>query len=253
MQLVPAQYYFLADVHLGAKLPGEESVKNTFLDFLRSIPGCAKTIYLLGDIFDFWAELQGEHPKGFENILSALKDLTASGVRIVFFKGNHDYWTFGYLKNEIGMEIVEDQPVIENIAGKKFCIAHGDGLGKCGLGYWIIRFFFRNKLCIKLLGTLPAEPVFRFGNGWSKSRKERYHSKGDYNYAKENDRLSAYSEEFFKTNPVDYFVYGHIHQVIDKTLACKARMIVVGDWYKNPCYISFNEGEEPALNRIEAI
>lgn len=250
MKLVPAQYYFIADVHLGAKLPEEEQVTSLFIDFLKSIPTETKAIYLLGDIFDFWGEFRGEHPKDYEEVLSILKQLTKKGLRIVFLKGNHDYWTFGYLEKEIGLEIIDQQPFIEQIGDKKICLAHGDGLGNCGIGYPIVKFIFRNKLCIKLLNLFPAEGVFNFGRGWSKSRKQKHHTKETYQYKGKNDRLAIYSEGFHKENTVDYFMYGHIHKVIDTQLNCGARMMVLGDWYKNPTYISYTEGEEPIMNKI---
>ncbi|MBP5210508.1 MAG: UDP-2,3-diacylglucosamine diphosphatase [Bacteroidales bacterium] len=250
MQLVPAQYYFIADVHLGAKLPGEESVKSAFLDFLSSIPQQAKAIYLLGDIFDFWAEVQGKYPEDYTVFLQEMKRLTDSGVRIVFLKGNHDYWTFGYLENEIGLDVIDTQPHIETIGGKKFAMAHGDGLGNRGIGYPIIKFFFRNKLNIKLLNLCPPKFIYNFGRDWSKYRKQRHHTKDSNRYKGLSERLAAFSEEFIKNSPVDIFVYGHIHQVVDTRLGCGARMMVLGDWYNNPTYISYSEGEEPVLNRI---
>ncbi|HBY02055.1 MAG TPA: UDP-2,3-diacylglucosamine hydrolase, partial [Rikenellaceae bacterium] len=53
--------------------------------------------------------------------------LSDRGVKLYFFRGNHDLWVFGYFEKELGMTILE-QPAFIELGGKRFCLAHGDGL-----------------------------------------------------------------------------------------------------------------------------
>ena len=46
---------FVADVHLGLDVKDPERREKRFISFLRSIPAeRTETLYLLGDIWDFW-------------------------------------------------------------------------------------------------------------------------------------------------------------------------------------------------------
>jgi UDP-2,3-diacylglucosamine hydrolase len=47
-------------------------------------------LFLLGDIFDLWVSNGAVFVKKFQAISDAIGDLTSSGVRVVFFEGNHD-------------------------------------------------------------------------------------------------------------------------------------------------------------------
>ena len=48
-------YYFVSDVHLGLRASDASQVEKRFMGFLNSLPENTRALYLLGDIFDFWA------------------------------------------------------------------------------------------------------------------------------------------------------------------------------------------------------
>ncbi len=98
------------------------------VDFLDSIKDDAHTIYLLGDILDYWYEYRYVVPRGFVRFFGKLAELADSGVRIVWFIGNHDIWIFDYLPSELGIEVV-DGALVEEIDGHFFYMTHGDGIG----------------------------------------------------------------------------------------------------------------------------
>ena len=64
-------HYFVSDIHLGAgTLVEQREVEKRFLDFLKQIEGDAETLFLVGDIFDFWFEYGQVVPKGFTRTLA---------------------------------------------------------------------------------------------------------------------------------------------------------------------------------------
>ena len=93
--------FFLSDFHLGidTDLPSKVREKHV-VQWLDSIKEEAKEIYLLGDLLDYWFEYKYVVPKGFTRLFGKLAELTDSGVRIEWYTGNHDMWTFGYLEKE---------------------------------------------------------------------------------------------------------------------------------------------------------
>ena len=57
--------YFVSDVHLGLDVKDPAGREARFVQFLRSIPAeRTETLYLLGDIWDFWYEYRDVVPKG---------------------------------------------------------------------------------------------------------------------------------------------------------------------------------------------
>ena len=63
------------------------------------------------------------------------------------------------------------QPYCVEIAGKTFCLGHGDGLGPVPFGYRFLRGLFHNRLAQFLFSLLHPWIAFRFGNGWSKGNR----------------------------------------------------------------------------------
>lgn len=120
--------FFVADVHLGLNAGNPKERERDFTAFLKSLPSDTEALYLMGDIWDFWYEYRDVVPRGYVRVLGALAELVDRGVRVCFFQGNHDVWTYSYFRDEIGM-VPLDQPFIVDIAGKRFCLGHGDGLG----------------------------------------------------------------------------------------------------------------------------
>ena len=93
--------YFVSDIHLGAGSSEERRrVEDAFCRWLDMVAKDAKELYLMGDIFDFWFEYRRVVPRGFTRVLARLAELSARGVRVVLFTGNHDMWCYDYLEVE---------------------------------------------------------------------------------------------------------------------------------------------------------
>ena len=162
--------YFASDVHLGLDVADPSGREARFVAFLRGIPASeTEALYLLGDIWDFWYEYRDVVPKGYTRVFAALQGLMDAGVKVYFFQGNHDIWTYSYFE-ELGMTRCV-QPYVTGIGGKTFCLGHGDGLGPGMRGYKFMRWGFHNRFLQRCFSTLHPWLAFRMGNGWS--RKSR--------------------------------------------------------------------------------
>lgn len=228
--------YFVSDVHLGLQVADPAGREARFVDFLRGLPEDTGALYLLGDIWDFWYEYRDVVPKGYVRVFAALQDLMDRGVKVYFFQGNHDVWTYSYFE-ELGM-IRLTQPAVVEIAGKKFCLGHGDGLGPTPFGYRFLRSIFHNRILQVLFSMLHPWLAFRFGNGWSKenrlARKEEYVFKG------EDEPLYKFAADFAKTHEVDHFIFGHYHVAVSMTLPSGATFNILKDWIDASPYICFD-------------
>ena len=229
--------YFVADVHLGLDVKDPAGRERRFTAFLRTIPAAeTEALYLLGDIWDFWYEYRDVVPTGYVGVFAALRDLMAAGVKVYFFRGNHDIWTYRYFE-ELGMVRLE-QPCVRQIGGKTFCLGHGDGLGPVPRRYRFIKGIFNNRVCQALFSALHPWIAFRLGEGWS--RRSRLAKGGGYVFRGEKEPLWQFAAAF--PEKVDVFVFGHYHCRYDSLLPSGARLILLGDWMDSSPYLCLTAG-----------
>ena len=228
--------YFLSDFHLGLQVADPAARERRFADFLRSLPEDTEAVYMLGDIWDFWYEYRDVVPKGYIRVFAAIQELLDRGVKVYFFPGNHDIWTYSYFE-ELGMTRLE-QPALVEIGGKRLCLGHGDGLGPVPFGYRCIRSIFHCRLLQILFSTLHPWFAYRLGNTWS--RHSRLSHDEVYVFKGEKEPLYEFVTEFSKSHEVDYYIFGHYHADVDMYLPDGARLMILKDWIYSSPYLCFD-------------
>lgn len=240
--------YFASDFHLGVpNHASSRSREDRIVRWLDTIKTDAAELYLVGDIFDFWFEYKRAVPKGFIRFQGKLAELADSGIKITFFRGNHDMWMFDYFTKEMGVEIISNELVFER-NGKKFYVHHGDGLGPGDPKYKLLKKVFRSRLCQWLFARIHPNLGIGIAHTWSRnsriasSRKEEF--KGE-----ENEWLAAYSKEILQKEHFDYLIFGHRHLPLDIPIG-SSRYINLGEWINYNSYAVF-DGEDISLKYFE--
>lgn len=228
--------YFVSDIHLGAGTPSESRrTESAFCRWLDMVAADAQTIYLLGDIFDFWFEYRRVVPQGFTRVLGRLSDLSARGVRVVLYTGNHDMWCYDYLTRECGIEIVRG-PKVESIQGMRLHLAHGDNMNIKGQPMLrLMNAFFRSRIARQIFSwLLHPDLALKFGKWWSgKSRKS--HS-GDVITPEKLGFLIDYAREHYQQNgDTDGYIFGHMHYPYS-VVEGKFRVLFLSDWSSPVAY-----------------
>lgn len=220
--------------------------ENRIVSWLEKAARDATEIYLLGDQFDFWFEYRDVVPKGFVRFQGCLARIADAGIPVNLFTGNHDMWMFGYLKNELGVELFYE-PITRVYDDKKFYLGHGDGLGPGDTGYKFIKSVFANRLCQIGFAALP--PAWGFGLSRffsSKSRKANYGA--DKNFLGEGKEwLIQHCRTMLTQEHFDYFIFGHRHFPLVYDLGNDSRYVNLGDWITHNTYAHF-DGNEILLN-----
>jgi UDP-2,3-diacylglucosamine hydrolase len=227
--------YFLSDVHLAVHENELETRKRTnLLQFLEGIDGKAESLYILGDLFDFWFEWYHVIPKYWFPVLSALKTLNDHGVKVYLLPGNHDFVTSEYLERNIGIrQLPESHEFVAG--GKRFYLAHGDGLAKRDRGYRLLKRIIRSRASIFLFRTfISADLGVQLAKWISRSSRE----------LRQIDR-SAWNEEYFDfarslfSEGIDYVLLGHLHQPLEREENGR-KYINCGDWLREYSYARFD-------------
>lgn len=242
--------YFASDFHLGVptfekSLEREKKV----IRWLDSIKEDAAELYLMGDVFDFWFEYKTVVPKGHVRLLGKLAELSDSGIKLHYFTGNHDMWTFDYLEKEINVTIYRS-PIERNYSGKDFYIGHGDGLGPGDHGYKFIKKIFASKICQWLFARLHPNFGIGIANYFSRKSRIATGTTDEVFRGEEKEWLVIYSKEILAKKYFDYLIFGHRHLPLDITINNKSRYINLGDWIQYFTYGVF-DGKDFELKKFD--
>lgn len=243
--------YFVSDVHLGAAaLNNNREREFLFVQWLDYIKKDATELYLMGDIFDFWYEYKRVVPRGFTRVLGRIADIADSGIPVYFFPGNHDLWAYDYFQTELGVTI-HNKEVIKNIGGKKFFLAHGDGLDADDKGYIFLKKIFTNKTMQWLFSRIHPNFAFNLAQNWSKSsRLSKINIEEEFEV--NNEGMYKFAEKYLKQEEIDYFIFGHRHRMAYENIGRNSNFVLLGDWIKNFSYGVF-DGEKFELERFKDI
>jgi len=241
--------FFASDFHLGVPSK-EESLKREkkIIRWLESIQDEAQTIFLVGDIFDFWFEYRQAIPKGYIRLQGKLAELIDSGIQIIFFTGNHDMWMFGYFTEELGIPVFRD-PIEFTVNNKKFYVGHGDGLGPGDRIYKIWKKVFRNKIAQFLFGVIHPDIGIGFANYCSRNSRIKQTHK-EPGFLGEDEWLWQYSKEKEKEAHRDFYIFGHRHLPLNVEVSKDSRYINLGEWVNHQTYAVF-DGNELLLKEFE--
>lgn len=243
-----SKIFFASDFHFGVpdhQLSRER--EDRVVRWLDQIKSEASEIYLLGDVFDFWFEYGTVIPKGFIRFQGKLAELVDLGIKITFFKGNHDMWMFDYFKKEFGIEIISDELILER-GGKKFYLHHGDGLGPGDSKYKLLKKIFRSKFCQWLFARIHPDLGIGIASKWSRNSRLQNNKKEEFKDISD-EWLVSYSKEVLQQEYYDYLIFGHRHLPLDIQLG-RSRYINLGEWINFNSYAVF-DGSNVELKYFE--
>lgn len=231
-----------SDAHLGGSAPEQEQA---FLAWLEYAAHTASHIVLNGDLFDFWFEYRSGTTRGYDVVLASLRRTVLAGVPVTLMGGNHDWWGGAYLREEIGVEFLQE-PVVRTLAGRRTLLAHGDGLGRGDLGYRILKGVLRSGLTRGAFGALPpalgdrvARGVSRTGHQWD------VYTEG---HLARSAALEAWALERLGAEPeLDLVLLGHTHVPLLREAAPGRWYANTGDWVKHRSYLILRPECDPVL------
>ena len=114
---------FISDLHLCSARP---AINQTFVDFLRGPAAQAEALYILGDLFEYWAGDDDDDPFN-ASILTALREFSGCGVALYLMHGNRDFLIGEVCAKKAGANLMEDPSLIE-LYGTPTLLMHGDTL-----------------------------------------------------------------------------------------------------------------------------
>ena len=255
--------HLASDLHLGAETTMSSADRErAFVSWMRNAArgeGFAKgrkatELHLVGDLFDFWFEYARAVPKGGVRLMGAIAELTDNGLPIHFHVGNHDMWTFGYLEEELGVQ-VHRTPLIQTWDGLTCMVGHGDGLGPGDLGYTRLKRIFTSRACQAAFRLLHPDRGIALAEAWSRRSRQ----KGDLPLSSDLDQEHLYAFAQSHLNdagnaPVDAFIFGHRHLPLDVPIeGHHARYLNTGDWLTHFSSVVIQDGHAELIRHTPRV
>ena len=141
---------FVSDLHLDESQP---EITTQFLQLLHQLQPSVDALYILGDLFESWIGDDYEVPH-YQQIITALKSVTARGTPIYFLYGNRDFLIGKKFLRETGCQLLPDETKIF-LYGQPVLLMHGDTLCTKDIAYMKARKKMRNRYLQTLFLLLP--------------------------------------------------------------------------------------------------
>jgi UDP-2,3-diacylglucosamine hydrolase len=115
---------FISDLHLSADHPRSMAA---FQHFIADVAPQAEALYILGDLFEYWAGDDDRHDPFHAAVIAGLHQLSEAGVEIFLLHGNRDLLMGTELAQACRATLLED-PVLIDLYGTRTLLSHGDTL-----------------------------------------------------------------------------------------------------------------------------
>ena len=138
------------------------------------------------------------------------------------------------MSKECGL-IIHTSPLTTSFNGRKFHLAHGEGLGIKDPCFKFLLKIFHNKPLRMLYSAMPPSIGVGFGLKWSMSSRLGKGITKEF-MGEENEDLIRYAFSFPEDEKIDYFIFGHRHLAMTFKLKNGAEIIFLGDWIKHSSY-----------------
>jgi UDP-2,3-diacylglucosamine hydrolase len=227
---------FLADAHLNA--PTEQHYR-TLLRFFRDLEGNTETLYVMGDLFDFWLGFPSNPFSQYEAVLSALQSLVNSGCRLVYFEGNHDFHLGHVFSQQLGAEI-HTGPAIMTVQGQKLFLCHGDQINRADYGYRLLRLLLHNSMVATAIRHVPLSIALRIRTCLQRNSRARYAAHTQrWNYGQIIRTFARTARDLGCAG----LVLGHFHIALSEKLdESPFTILALGDWMEQFTYGELEAG-----------
>ncbi len=113
---------FISDLHLSESHP---RTTEQFLRFIQDVAPKAEALYILGDLFEYWAGDDDLDTPFHCHICNALSSLAESGTRLFIMHGNRDFLMDESLAKACKASLLPD-PTLIDLYGTPTLLTHGD-------------------------------------------------------------------------------------------------------------------------------
>jgi UDP-2,3-diacylglucosamine hydrolase len=195
---------FVSDVHLQAALP---KTTEAFLGFLSEHASKTQHLYLLGDLFEYWAGDDDLSAPDYRPIVDAIRKIADAGVKVFWIAGNRDFLIGREFASAAGLTLLPDPSVVE-IAGRRIALIHGDAQCTDDQAYMHFRSQVRDPSWQQNFLSIPLAQRKSIIDGMRSGSREAQRSKSCEIMDVNADAIASVFEE----TDANLMIHGHTHR-----------------------------------------
>ena len=224
---------FISDLHLE---PVDNDRLNSFLNFMAKAPKKYDSLYIIGDLFEYWVGDDDPHPIN-ELIQNKIKDAHGQGLNIYLIHGNRDFLLGSQFENNTGLRIIDDMTIVKD-SDISLMISHGDSFCIDDVEYQALKKSLRSEEWKKDFLQKPIAERIAFANDLRTKSAESSSNKAENIM----DVNKSYVAEVIEEYKIDFLIHGHTHRPAIHKLDNGASRVVLGSWEDKGWVVEYSEG-----------
>jgi UDP-2,3-diacylglucosamine hydrolase len=220
---------FISDLHLSEAHP---QTCEQFLHFLNDTAPQAEALYILGDLFEYWAGDDDLDTPFHRRICEALSRLATGGTQLFIMHGNRDFLMAQALADACHATLLAD-PTLIDLYGTPTLLTHGDALCTDDLTYQQFRTQVRSS---DWRSNFLAQPLHQ-----RKAQIEQLRQQSERSKQEKPMAIMDINEEAVKTllrqHNYPRLIHGHTHRPAKHLHHLDGQTCerwVLGDWDTQP-------------------
>ncbi len=223
---------FISDLHLCASRP---EINRTFFEFLRGPARAAESLYVLGDLFEYWAGDDDLDDTFNALVIAALADCSRAGPALHIMHGNRDFLLNGDFAKACNARLIEDPHTLD-LFGTRTLLMHGDTLCTDDRDYQKFRSEVRAPAWRK---EFLSAPLLR--------RKEQIEALRRMSESEKTRKAAVLMdvnpgavESVLREHGYPRLIHGHTHRPARHEHRVDGRICerwVLADWYRSGSYL----------------
>ena len=227
---------FVSDLHLCSARP---ATRQLFANFLTGPARQAAALYILGDLFEYWAGDDDLAEPFHAQVCAGLRALAEQGTQVFFIPGNRDFLTAGGFARASGARQLTE-PHLVDIAGRATLLMHGDTLCTDDSAYQAFRTMVRSDAW---RATFLALPLSERKDQIEALRRKSEHEKQVKSAAIMDVNADAVAA-VLRSHGYPRLIHGHTHRPAHHLHRLEGHVCerwVLGDWYAQGNYLHCDE------------
>jgi UDP-2,3-diacylglucosamine hydrolase len=212
---------FISDLHLQESHP---RTAEAFFRFLAERAAHARQLYLLGDIFEYWAGDDDLAEPFNQRVVQALRALADAGVEVFWIAGNRDFLVSTGFAHAAGLTLLAEPHVIK-AGGVRIALVHGDAQCTADTKYMAFRAQVREPAWQQQFLALPLAQRKQIIAGLREGSRAA-HAEKSYEIM---DVAPEAVAALFEATGADVVIHGHTHRPALHSHGAKRRY-VLPDW-----------------------
>lgn len=229
---------FVADLHLADTRPQAVAA---FFDFLSGPARQAGCVFILGDLFEYWAGDDDTDSAFNRSVCEALKAAASAGTVIYFMQGNRDFLAGQGFAHASGVRLLADMVSVRSET-RTLLLSHGDTLCTDDHDYQAFRLQVRNR---EWQTEFLAQPLDVRRSLIKKAREQSEVAKS----GKRTEIMDVSAEavaSLLRSHAYPTLIHGHTHRPARHTYLIdghRCERHVLPDWRDHAVWLDFDGTE----------